>query len=362
VISVIGKRTFDLVPDVVTVSTVQMPLLGRPVPMKSDPSLHRDPDIVVNRSTTDIVVEGTAYAHDGSAEFEVSVMVGDFRRRVRVVGDRRCTVSPDGRILVSEPTLRERTPLAWASAYGGVDRSALKAVGDRLEATMKRLRWNYAAEYGAFAYPRNRIGAGYCISHTRQAIEECRLASVVDPHESSRATTIVEEPACWPLAPIPASLGWMPMDFFPRSSWLGLPPPVWDRQKLSAESFVEVRAGLLDVEAVREPASWGTSFSTRANQSAAPGMQTASVAADAEILLENLHPHTARFRTRLPGRVPRMVLQLPGAEPVDLAPTIRTVHVEPDDGRLSLVWVGEHVVRRPHAVAMAKEAQHAVIW
>ena len=55
----------------------------------------------------------------------------------------------------------------------------------------------------------------------------------------------------------------------------------------------------------------------------------------------NLHARVPQFRFTLPKAVPRMAYQLPGASPSELSPVIQTVLLEPDQERVTLVWVGQ---------------------
>jgi hypothetical protein len=153
----------------------------------------------------------------------------------------------------------------------------------------------------------------------------------------------------------------MPLNFFPRSCWMGLPAPTWDADRLDYGAFIEVRSGTIEPKALG-PGRRSDAFSSRASQSAAPGMQVIEVSPRAVIELENLHPREPRFRSRLSGATPRMVLRLPGGDPIDLTPRIRTVHIEPDEGRLTLVWVGEHRVSSGAMLEAVKGAEHAIIW
>jgi hypothetical protein len=363
-ITVIAKRTYIVRSERVELAPEQIPLVEAPHPLTNDEDgPMRDPDTVVRRQLVDVVIEGHAHAPDGASEFQASVVVGELQRTLRVVGDRRCTLGANGRIIASSPRNCERIALDWRSAYGGLDNASAEVMGDPVRETMNKLGLDYDPRIGLFCYPRNRVGRGFLVSRNRKAIDECLMPNLEDPAHPLRSDTLaLESPRHWPIAPLPVSLGWMPVDFFPRSAWAGLPPPVWDVERLRSEHFAEVRAGAVDESSLRPSRERRPRFSLRGAQSAVPGMQLVSVSPRAEILLENLHPRQRRFRTRLDGSTPRMVLRVRGGEPVDLNPEIRTVHIEPDQERLSLVWVGQHLVTEPRDPAIIDECQHAVVW
>lgn len=119
------KATFDIKPDgSLELANEQLdPLLlpeynGEP----GASSLRYDADLVAPKPTTDIVVNGTAYAPNGrpSTEFLSSIQVGPVRKVIRVFGDRWWRPGPIG----GSPTSAEpvsQVPIVYERAYGGYD-------------------------------------------------------------------------------------------------------------------------------------------------------------------------------------------------------------------------------------------------
>ncbi len=87
-------------------------------------SLRYDGDLVGPKLTTDVVVNGTAYAPNGrrTTEFIASLRVGDVHKRIKVVGNRTWR---DG-IMANGPSSFEpvtSVPIVYERAYGGCDLS-----------------------------------------------------------------------------------------------------------------------------------------------------------------------------------------------------------------------------------------------
>src|SRR4051794_2831875 len=117
------KCTFDILPDGSTrVSEEQPPVLRVPEyngePGKS--SVKFDSDLILTKTTTDVVVAGHAHAPGGRpvTELDSGFRVGPIRKLLRVFGDRQWGVS--GRPTSPQPFLN--MPLVYERAFGGVDR------------------------------------------------------------------------------------------------------------------------------------------------------------------------------------------------------------------------------------------------
>jgi hypothetical protein len=105
-----------------------------------------------------------------------------------------------------------------------------------------------------------------------------------------------------------------------------------------------------------------TLFDIRGLQSAAPGMRWNSIAPGTDVELRNLHPRLGSWRFRLPPRPPRMFVRLTGHEPVTLEPAIKTIVIEPDHDRMTLLWIGEAPLDLPFEPAQLDKLEHAVLW
>ena len=119
------KGTFDVRPD------GSLQLADEQVPPTLLPEYHGDAgtssvrypaDLVSTKPTTDILINGTAYAPGArpSTDFEVSAQVGTIRKILRVRGDRWWVRGPLG----VTPSFAEpvaRVPIVYERAYGGQD-------------------------------------------------------------------------------------------------------------------------------------------------------------------------------------------------------------------------------------------------
>ena len=86
-------------------------------------SLKYDADLVGPKPTTDIVINGTAYAPKGrpTTEFLVSLRLGAIYKAIRVVGNRTLGPGVFGGSSKAEPITK--VPIVYERAYGGFDRS-----------------------------------------------------------------------------------------------------------------------------------------------------------------------------------------------------------------------------------------------
>jgi hypothetical protein len=98
-------------------------------------SLRYEADLVGPKPTTDVLLNGTAYAPNGrpATEFQVSLRVGDVHKRLRVVGNRTWK----GGGLLGGPSAMEpvvKVPIVYERAYGGFDRTDPDPRKQRLDA------------------------------------------------------------------------------------------------------------------------------------------------------------------------------------------------------------------------------------
>ena len=97
-------------------------------------SLRYDADLVGPKPTTDVVLNGTAYAPERrpSTEFPVSLRVGDVHKALRVVGNRRWEQGTFGLSRsAAEPVTS--VPIVYERAYGGFDQSSPDPKKHRLD-------------------------------------------------------------------------------------------------------------------------------------------------------------------------------------------------------------------------------------
>jgi hypothetical protein len=121
------KGTFDIKPDgKLTLAEEQLePLLLPEYNGEAGASsLRYDADLVTLKPTTDVVLNGTAYAPKGRprTDFLVSLRVARIEKVIRVVGNRRWERGLFG-LKPSAPEPITRLPIIYERAYGGFDQS-----------------------------------------------------------------------------------------------------------------------------------------------------------------------------------------------------------------------------------------------
>ena len=123
------RATFDVQPSGATRLADEQPEpLLAPVYWGEDgrSSLRYEADLVAPKPTTDVVLNGTAYAPRGrpAAEFAVSLRVGSVHKSLRVLGDRMWLRGPAGELYPSAPDPVSAVPIVYERAYGGCDESS----------------------------------------------------------------------------------------------------------------------------------------------------------------------------------------------------------------------------------------------
>jgi len=121
---VVVKGTYDITPDGdVKLADEQVEPLFLPEYYGEDgvSSIRYEADLVADKPTTDVVVNGTAYAPRGrpTSEFRVSCRIAGIYKEVRVVGNR--TWEGGKKISAVEPVTE--VPVVYERAFGGFDQS-----------------------------------------------------------------------------------------------------------------------------------------------------------------------------------------------------------------------------------------------
>lgn len=360
---VVAKRTYLVTNGRCHPHPEQVPLVEEVELSDDDRQLEHDCDVVLQRKQADIVVLGHAYPHGGRAVFEATITVGDFVRRIGVFGDRRVSRGHDGHLQFSPPAGFEKMPLTWDRAYGGIDDAARRDIGDPFLEFMAEKGETPDPAWGLFSYPRNPAGRGYLTEDTPAGIEECRLPNLEMMEALLSPQTLVRKDFMyWPSGPPVAGTGWLHHSYFPRSVHFGHPPRVYHDGKIRPRDFFEVRAGWVKGEAMLLRATAMARLDPRAAQQSAMGMRHPTIDPGATVELCNLHPREPKWRFELPDEVPRMAFKLPEAPAANLRPAIRTLLLEPDLDRVTVVWAGETQVPLPVTPKKMDTLQHGVIW
>jgi hypothetical protein len=195
------KCTFDIGPDGATkVSAEQPPVLRVPEyhgePGKS--SIKYENDLVLTKTTTDVLVVGHGYAPGSNpvTEFDVGFRVGPIQKLLRVFGDREWTGSAP-----SSPLPCVKMPLVYERAYGGIDRKSSRPDQD----------WDW----------RNPVGTGFAAE--KASLDGVLLPNIEYPGKAMRS---------WDDRPPPAGFGVIGGHWQPRVSLAGTYDDKWQNERL----------------------------------------------------------------------------------------------------------------------------------
>jgi hypothetical protein len=342
-----AKRSYRFGGGGLSLADDQAPLIVEPELMVDEPEryswLADDSDLVAEKQATDVVVLGRAHARGRAKELAVAVAVGSAARRLRVLGERRVEVKPDGAITFSSTEGFESVALVPQNAYGGADLHAQYALetdttGRRLLDLPPELRptetvWLYE-------YPRNSVGAGFFIDTGpggRRRVHGARLPQIEDPSDTiSPERLFLRSPLAWMDAPMPGSLGWVHHAWYPRlvryiGHLLEHDPP----ERAVRESTFPDGHDLDDESPPDE-----RRVHPRALQGAAPGLAVERLRGDELVLLENLHREHAELRFSLPAEAPSFRMRPAGLKVMTPRAALQTVRLEPELDRVTLTWCG----------------------
>lgn len=249
-------------------------------------SLRAAADLTLAKPGTDVLLLGRAVAPAGPVRsMDVSIRVGPVERRLRVFGDRRWLRTEQG-WAISAPEPFERMPLRWELAFGG---SAPAAAGE-------------LPEYE----PRNPVGRGF-VGSAEADIAGRPLPNIEDP------AALIASPTD---RPAPAGCAPIPPRWPPRLGWAGTYDDAWQAQ----------RAPYLPHD-----------FDARFFNVAPPGLVAPQHLVGGEAV--DIAGCTAGAPLRF--TLPRLAIELQwdfDGRLIPARPLLDTVLIEPDQGRLQMVW------------------------
>jgi hypothetical protein len=292
-------------PDGSTEVAKEQPEITRSPVYRGEPgqsSLIYDNDFVLAKKTTDVVVNGTAYATGGpgakARSVDVAMQVGPVKKVLKVSGERAW--GPRGSWL-SPPVPFSSMPLTYERAFGGVDKGS-----DHPE-----VDWHWP----------NPVGTGFVKARAR--IEGVRAPNVEYPDQ------LVTD---WNSLPAPAGFGVIGSHWRERAAFAGTYDAAWS----------DKRQPLLPLD-----------FDLRHFQTVPKDQQAPAFLRGGEpVGLVGLTPSgSLRFA------LPKVDLALEtrfmdGERRAHEAPLLHTVIIEPDFPRVSLVW---HLAMECHAKAYKLE-------
>jgi hypothetical protein len=365
VLSVLAKRSYVARDGRCVAADNNPPLRWAPLHDAKDPKLMlADADVFPWKPLTDVVITGHAYNHPRTPAFIAEVRIVGASKRLLVVGDRRAETDLTGRVRFSPPALVDRVPLTYARAYGGRDTTAEARHGNPAALLRPYLPADVddatIDEASPFSYPRNPSGCGYLVEATPEAVDQLRLPnleSADDPLTPDRLA--VGEPGRWPLAPVPASLGWLDYGWFPRCALFGSVP---EHDPLPPGAVLpEARLGLGSADLLTDR-PLPDAFDARAANGASLGLAVPWLRGGERLELTNLHPSDRTLRLVLPDQRPRLYIDGRKRGLIETDVVLQTVAFDTDTGHLTLVWRGTGPALRPHLHDELERMPFRVVW
>ena len=306
------------------------------------------------KTYTDVGVVGSAHAADGHevTQLPVTVRVGRRRHEIVVVGERLIEFSgTKPRIGSAQPFTSQ--PLGMERAYGGCDFRVPfdpddpRAMGVTLEADHPGL------------YPRNPWGTGYLVES--EPIEGMPLPTQEDPNDLlTNEKLVMGNPEQWFQQPLPAHIGWVPVNCYPRCIFMAIECEPWFPAP-DDRSLKEVQAGHL-VEGYRKllaDHTFGSDPHWRFQQEAVPELMFKSDLHGAPVELAGLHPAHPTLQFALPTASPDLKMKIENT--IETLPAkLTSVEIRPDQERVTMTYAASMKSPRPFIPGIHKKIPVAV--
>lgn len=320
ILSVLVKRTYDIVPDgTCTRTETDTRIVPGDVhyqdPMNS--SVKSEADFVPYKTATDVVFNGKVYAPGGKPvqALMASLRVGAHQKKVWVLGDRVCHFRALRRpLLFTDPLPFTEMDLRYERAYGGVD--------------------IYTDPALPCIYPRNHLGKGFVIGKKKKPVEGLELPNIEDPADPLTPERLcIEEIKNWENQPMPQGMGWFSKYWQPRAGLAGVMPADRELEQHLRQAYAQVvpehQRGLYAQTRLPE-------MDFRFFNGASEGLVVPFLNGDETIHLKNLVPQ-GELSFHLPGDRPSIGLDI-GQGMQTPAVFLHTVMIRMEDHQVDLVW------------------------
>jgi hypothetical protein len=328
VLSVLVKRTFDIVPDgECTPAAEDRKVLPGDVfwddPMNS--SMRYESDFVPFKLATDVVFDGLVYAPGGEATeaCNATLQVGERATSVAVIGDRMARYAGGGTPSFTDPVPFTTMELRYERAYGGTD--------------------VYSDVKVPYPYPRNPLGRGFAVRNTPRSVDGLALPNIEDPWARlTPGTLCLDDYAAWEARPLPAGFAPVPKTWLPRALLAGIMPA----DRAVEQELRRTYAQLLPPEQRGPYLQHGIRDRDFRFFNGAPGALVLPYLQGGEwIGADNLSAH-GQLHFQLPTGAPRIGLDIgDGVEEPDVV--LQTVSIRMEEGQIDLVWRGAVPYRGP---------------
>lgn len=290
---VVAKGTFSVRPDGSCVlAEAQEPVCAVDL-FHGDPatsSIKYECDFTLRKAKCDVVINGSAHAPGGRpvTALDVGLEFLSIRKTIRVSGDRIWEFGTLSGAVPSAPVPFTSMPLLYERTFGGAD------------------RWDEdPARHGV--EPRNLVGVGFMLKKRIQ-LHRMPLPNLEHPRHPLRTPTD---------KPPPVGVGFVCRNWQPRVSYAGTYDQKW----------LDTRCPFLPED-----------FDERHWQGAPEDQQVDHLHGGETMKLINMTP-AGRLDITIPKvSIPMQIRFGLTEKPVDLAPVLDTVIVEPDRHRMLLVW------------------------
>lgn len=276
-------------------------------------------DLAPYKIATDVILIGKAYAPHGKpvTMLDAAIEVGENKKVIRVVGDRKC-IYRNPEPIFTDPVAFKEMELRYEKAYGGWDKNSDPDM--------------------PFAYPRNPLGTGIAVKNNPEVIDGLVLPNLEDPDDLLSPERIVMGKAnAWNRQPMPQGFGWFQKTWYPRCSFVGSVPGFVNVDEVMREETL----GLVPQKQIALARQFKLpSFDIRFNNGASLGLALPYLSGDETIRLKNLTPD-GDFTFQLPEDTPRLTLNI-GLGAKNLTPKLHTVCIRMEEQQVDLIWRGAH--------------------
>ncbi len=321
ILSVLVKRSYDILPgDRCVRAEVDQKLISGDVHYDgpTNSSVKFESDFVPYKLATDVVFNGTTYAPGGKAAeaLTASLIVGQFRKNIRVIGNRVCTCRRFRDPVFTDPEPFVAMDVRYELAYGGID----------IHSDTKT----------PCPYARNHLGRGFVVGKSKKVIDNLVLPNIEDPNNLLTPERLsVGEVKNWEQQPMPQGFGWFAKFWQPRASFAGVMPA--DRpaeQELRKAYATAIPPDQREVyEQTRLP-----DMDFRFFNGASPGLALPFLSGDEVVRLIHLDPE-GEVSFQLPGETPGIGLDI-GVGIQEPPVMLHTVMIRMQDWQVDMVWRG----------------------
>lgn len=273
-------------------------------------------DFMPFKIATDVVLNGKAYAPSGIPikSLTASLIVGNVRKDVAVIGDRVAIYQRWRDPKFSDPKPFTTMDIRYENAYGGVD----------VFSDMKM----------PCIYPRNLLGKGFVISKSKATVDNLPLPNIEDPNNLiSPSQLCIESIVHWEQQPMPQGFGWFHKTWQPRASLAGVMPA--DRALEQEMREIYAQAILPDQKEDFEKTQF-PDMDFRFFNGASQGLVLPFMSGTESVATTNLTPD-GQFSFQLPGERPVVGLDI-GEGVQESEVFLHTIMIRMEERQVDLVW------------------------